>query len=72
MLPGSEGHALSFARSSAFHPLIDLLRKSFGIEAADTASTTIAKIERALLRHGEQFRPNLPYLRYLLADDPRP
>ena len=65
-----EGRALSFAGSSAFHPLIDLLRRNFGIAAADAAPAAVAKVERALLRHGEPFRPDLPYLRYLLTGDP--
>ena len=64
-----EGRALSFAGSAAFHPLIDLLRRNFGIAAADAAPAAVVKIERALLRYGERFRPDLPYLSYLLTGD---
>ena len=66
-----EGHALSFERSTALYPLIDMLRRSFGIEEADAGATMVAKIEQALVRHGEALRADLPYLRYLLGADPR-
>ena len=65
-----EGRALSFERSTAFYPLIDMLRRSFGIEEADAETTIVTKIEQALLHHGEALRGDLPYLRYLLGADP--
>jgi class 3 adenylate cyclase/tetratricopeptide (TPR) repeat protein len=65
-----EGRCLSFGRSIAFHPLIDLLRRSFGIEESDLDATMIEKIERAVLALGDELRPTLPFLRYLLSVDP--
>ena len=65
-----EGHAMSFGRSFAFHPMIDLLRRNFRIEEGDAEGTMVEKIERGVLRLGEELRPILPYLRYLLAVDP--
>src|SRR5262249_37808067 len=65
-----EGRSMSFGRSIVFHPLIDLLRRTFRIEEADREATIIEKIERGVLRLGEDLRPILPYLRYLLAGDP--
>jgi tetratricopeptide (TPR) repeat protein len=65
-----EGHALSFGRATAFHPLIDLLKRTFRIEEGDPEATISTKIERAVLRLGEDLRPILPHLRYLLAVDP--
>ncbi|MFQ5946131.1 MAG: AAA family ATPase, partial [Anaerolineae bacterium] len=65
-----EGHSVSFGRSIAFHPLIDLLRRNFRIEERDTEETIGRKIEHGGLRLGEDLRPILPYLRYLLAVDP--
>ena len=41
-----EGHCMSFGRSIAFHPLIDLLKRSFRIEEGDGESAIIKKIER--------------------------
>jgi class 3 adenylate cyclase/tetratricopeptide (TPR) repeat protein len=65
-----EGRAMSFGRAMAFHPLIDLLRRNFRIEEGDTERAIIQKIERGVLRLGEDLRPLLPYLRYLLSVDP--
>jgi class 3 adenylate cyclase/tetratricopeptide (TPR) repeat protein len=65
-----EGRSMSFGRSIAFHPLIDLLRRTFRIEETDSADAIATKIDRSVLRLGEDLRPTLPYLRYLLAVDP--
>jgi class 3 adenylate cyclase/tetratricopeptide (TPR) repeat protein len=65
-----EGRAMSFGRAMAFHPLIDLLRRTFRIEEGDTEGTIVTKVERGVLRLGEDLRPLLPYLRYLLSVDP--
>src|SRR5260370_13544821 len=65
-----EGRCLSFGRSIAFHPLIDLLRRSFGIEESDLDAMIVEKIERLVLALGDELRPTLPFLRYLLSVDP--
>jgi class 3 adenylate cyclase/tetratricopeptide (TPR) repeat protein len=65
-----EGRSISFGRSIAFHPLIDLLRRTFRIEESDHDSAIIEKIERGVLRLGADLRSTLPYLRHLLAVDP--
>lgn len=65
-----EGHAMSFGRAMAFHPLIDLLRRNFRIEEDDTESGIIEKITQGVLRLGETLQPILPYMRSLLAVDP--
>jgi class 3 adenylate cyclase/tetratricopeptide (TPR) repeat protein len=65
-----EGHALSFGQSMAFHPLIDLLKRNFRIEDGDPEGTMIEKIERGILRLGEDLRPILPYVCYLLSVGP--
>jgi class 3 adenylate cyclase/tetratricopeptide (TPR) repeat protein len=65
-----EGRAMSFGRSIAFHPLIDLLKHTFRLEEADDETTIVAKIEASVVLLGEDLRPTLPWLRYLLAVDP--
>jgi class 3 adenylate cyclase/tetratricopeptide (TPR) repeat protein len=65
-----EGHSVSFGWSIAYHPLIDLLKRDFNIEENDAEDIIIAKVERSVLDLGEDLRPVLPYLRYLLAVDP--
>jgi len=65
-----EGHSISFGQSMAFHPLIDLLKRNFRIEERDAEATIIEKMERSVLLLGEDLRPILPYLRFLLSVEP--
>ncbi len=65
-----EGRCVSFGRSIPFHPMIDLLRRRLGIEGGDDEPTVISKIEGGILPLGNDLRPILPYVRYLLAVDP--
>ena len=65
-----EGHCLSFGRAVAFHPLIDLLKRNFRIEEGDAEAMIVEKIQRSVLRLGEDLRETLPFLRYLLLVDP--
>jgi class 3 adenylate cyclase/tetratricopeptide (TPR) repeat protein len=68
----SEGHAISFGQSMAFHPLIDLLKRHFGIEEGDPERVMVEKVTQSVVNLGEDLRPLLPYLHYLLAVDPGP
>jgi tetratricopeptide (TPR) repeat protein len=65
-----EGHCMSFGRAIAFHSVIDLLKRNFRIEEGDTEGTIAKKIDRGVRLLGEDLRPAVPYLRYLLAVDP--
>jgi predicted ATPase/class 3 adenylate cyclase len=65
-----EGHCMSFGRSIAFHPLIDLLKRTFRVEEGDADPAIIRKIELSVLGLGDDLRPTVPYLRYLLSLDP--
>ncbi len=65
-----EGHAISFGGTLAFHPLIDLLRRSFELDEGDAPAAVAEKIEHAVLQIGEDLQPNLPCVRYLLSADP--
>jgi len=65
-----EGRCMSFGQSIAFHPVIDMLKRNFRIEEADAEGTVAKKIERSVLLLGEDLRPILPFLRYLLSVDP--
>jgi class 3 adenylate cyclase/tetratricopeptide (TPR) repeat protein len=64
------GHAMSFGRAMPFHPVIDLLKRSFRLDERDTEQVVIEKVARGVLELGEDMRPALPYLRYLLSVDP--
>ncbi len=65
-----EGRALSFGRTMAFHPLIDMLRRLFRIQETDAEADVIEHLEHAVLALGDELKPALPYLRHLLGVDP--
>ena len=64
-----EGHALSYGRSVPFHPLIDMLKRNFRVEDGDTGTDIGHKLERGVTLLGEDLRPIVPYLLYLLGVD---
>jgi class 3 adenylate cyclase/tetratricopeptide (TPR) repeat protein len=65
-----EGHCLSFGRAMTFHPLVDLLRRQFGIAETDDEAAMVAKIERGVRDTGDDLRTAAPYLRALLSVNP--
>ncbi|HET9488909.1 MAG TPA: sigma 54-interacting transcriptional regulator [Methylomirabilota bacterium] len=66
----AEGHALAFGGSMPFHPVIEMLRRTYRIDDADPEAVIIEKLEPRILKLGEDLRPTLPFLRYLLSLDP--
>ena len=66
----NEGRCMSFGRSIALHPIVDMLKRTFRIEETDTEGTIAKKIERGVLMLGEDLRSLVPYLRYVLSVDP--
>ena len=65
-----EGHCLSFGRAMTFHPLVDLLRRQFGVEDTDPEAVIAEKIERGVTEAGEDAKTTVPYMRALLSVDP--
>jgi class 3 adenylate cyclase/tetratricopeptide (TPR) repeat protein len=65
-----EGHCLSFGRAMAFHPLVDLIRRRFGVEESDDEVAIATKIERGLSEIADDLDSVSPYLRALLSVDP--
>jgi tetratricopeptide (TPR) repeat protein len=65
-----EGHCLSFGKAMAFHPLVDLLRRQFGVEEGDGETAIASKIERGVTAVGAPLGLVAPYLRALLSVDP--
>jgi tetratricopeptide (TPR) repeat protein len=66
----AEGHALAFGASMPFHPVIEMVRRTYRIDDADPEAVIIEKLEPRILRLGEDLRPTLPFVRYLLSLDP--
>jgi predicted ATPase/class 3 adenylate cyclase len=65
-----EGHCLSFGKAMAFHPLVDLLQRQFGVEEGDAEAAIAEKIDRGVTAVGAAQGPVAPYLRALLSIDP--
>ena len=65
-----EGHCLSFGSAMPFHPLVDLVRRRFGIDEADDETAIGAKIERGVAAAGADPVSATPYLRALVSVDP--
>ena len=63
-----EGQCVSFGQSIPFLPVIDQLRRNFGIEELDGEPEIIAKVEYGMRQLGG-LEPHIPYVRYLLSVD---
>jgi DNA-binding NtrC family response regulator/tetratricopeptide (TPR) repeat protein len=66
-----QGSAVSFGNAWPFHPLIDLLKHAFGIQATDSDDIIGERIDRATSPLGASFQPAAHFLRSLLSVDPR-
>ena len=64
-----QGSAVSFGRSLPFHPLIDLLKRAFSVQASDSDEMIGDRIDRTTAPFGEACRPSVPFLRSLLSID---
>jgi class 3 adenylate cyclase/tetratricopeptide (TPR) repeat protein len=62
-----EGKCLSYSRGVAYHPIIDVLKSSFGIEDQESDSDVTEKVKRGLLILGADEPSTLPYLLELLS-----
>lgn len=65
-----ESHCLSFGKAMAFHPLVDLIRRWFGVEDGDGEAAIVAKLERGAAEIAADLGAVTPYLRALLSIDP--
>ena len=64
-----EGQCVSFGQSIPFLPLLDILKKNFGIEELDGEPEIIGKVEHGMRRMGG-LEAQIPFIRYLLSVDP--
>jgi predicted ATPase len=64
------GWCISYGREMAYLPIIDLLKRNFQVEEGDDDATVSAKIERGMEALGEELRPAIPYIKYLMSVPP--
>ena len=65
-----EGHCISYGDDISYLPMIDLVKRSFGVEEGDTEARIIERVTEATAQWGDPERASVPYLRHLLAVDP--
>ena len=65
-----EGHCISYGRDIAYLPMIDLVKRAFGVEEGDAEPRIIERTDEATVGWDGPARATVPYLRYLLAVDP--
>ena len=65
-----EGDCISFGQSTPFLPIVEMLKRNFGIEDKDTEAQIIAKIHHRTKFLGEDAASVEALLRYLLSVDP--
>jgi DNA-binding NtrC family response regulator/tetratricopeptide (TPR) repeat protein len=64
-----EAHAVPFGGARPFHPVVDMIKQTCGIDDADDAATELAKLEQLVNRLDENLVSSLPFLRALLGLD---
>jgi tetratricopeptide (TPR) repeat protein len=64
-----EGQCVSYGQTIPFLPLMDQLRRNFGIEELDGEAEIITRVEQGMRGMGG-VEAHIPFIRYLLAVDP--
>jgi class 3 adenylate cyclase/tetratricopeptide (TPR) repeat protein len=62
-----EGRCMPYARDFPFHPIVDALRREFGIEDGDDDGVALAKLDAYEERAGGGLEATLSYVRLLLS-----
>jgi class 3 adenylate cyclase len=65
-----QGRCISFGVNIPYLPVIEIVKKYFGLEEEDNDQDIIHKIEEQTREWEPAVRPSVPYLRYLLNVDP--
>jgi predicted ATPase/class 3 adenylate cyclase len=65
-----QGDCISYGSSIPFLPVVDLLKRTFGIDEGDAEGEVIEKVDRGCEVLGDDAREAAPALRYLLSVDP--
>jgi transcriptional regulator with AAA-type ATPase domain/tetratricopeptide (TPR) repeat protein len=66
-----EGRCASYGTTTAFLPIVDAMRHTWGIDDQDDEASATAKVEQAVGQLGDDLAWTLPFVRQVLALDPR-
>ncbi|MCH7812252.1 MAG: AAA family ATPase [Chloroflexi bacterium] len=65
-----EGHCSAIGKNTPYLPIIDILKRDFGVEEGDNDTAIIGKVDEGTAGWDETARTTVPYLKYLLNVDP--
>ena len=65
-----EGHCVTLGGATPYRPIVDALKRAFGIREGEDEARTVQRVEEQAAAWGPQTRATVPYLRYLLSVDP--
>jgi class 3 adenylate cyclase/tetratricopeptide (TPR) repeat protein len=64
------GQCISYGRGIPYLPIVDLLKRNFGVEEGDDAATIIRRVDERAASWDEQTKHAAPYVKFLLNVDP--
>jgi len=65
-----EGHCISYGRIIPYLPLIDIIKRNFGVEEADNDAHIIRRVDESTAGWEKSAQATVPYLKFLLNVDP--
>jgi class 3 adenylate cyclase/tetratricopeptide (TPR) repeat protein len=65
-----EAHCASYGKSIPYLPIVELLKRAFGVEEHDDPARIAARVEAATAHWESATHATVPYLKYLLGIDP--
>lgn len=65
-----EGHCISYGRIIPYLPIIDIIKRKFGVEEGDNDERIIKRVDESTANWEKSAQATVPYLKYLLNVDP--
>ena len=65
-----EGHCISYGKQIPYLPIVDVIKRNFGVEEGDNDQRIIGRVDEGTAAWEEPARGTAPYLKYLLNVDP--
>lgn len=65
-----EGHCISYGKDISYLPMVDVVKRAFGVEEGDGEARIIERVDEATAGWDVTGPATVPYLKYLLAVDP--